>query len=228
MWSLLVVCVLASGPEAGPEVRSASPEALAELKQSLQTGSLLLSQGDCLAVKVFSRSSYTHVGGVVVKDGNVTVYDSMNGPGVRKTSLDEYLRLQTPSQIHVVHPQQPFTSERATAYETHLDSQLGRKYAIKHHLTGQRCDGLHCAEYMTDALMSAQLIRAEHPARVSPGSLLEGLEKANLYTDGGHFALKAIEPPKPENLTWCQCMWYDTGTCCLNSAAQLRRWVLCR
>jgi Permuted papain-like amidase enzyme, YaeF/YiiX, C92 family len=228
MWSLLMICVLASGPEAAVEVRSGSPEVLAELKQSLKTGSLLFSQGDCLAVKIFSASSYTHVGGVVVKGGEVTVYDSMNGAGVRKTSLDEYLRLQTPTQLHVVHPATPLSGERAAAYETHLNGQLGRKYAINHHLTGQRCDGLHCAEYMTDALMSAELIRAQNPPRVSPGSLLEGLEKANLYTDGGHFKLKAIEPQKPTNLTWCQSLWYDTGTCCSNTATQLRRWVLCR
>ena len=233
MWSLfvagaLVQSVLASGPEAGPEARSASPEVRAELKQSLQTGSLIFSQGDCLAVKIFSASSYTHVGGVVVKEGEVFVYDSMNGPGVRKTPLDEYLRLQTPSQIHVVHPATPLTTERAAAYETHLDSQLGRKYAIKHHLTGRRCDGLHCAEYLTDALMSARLIRAENPACVSPGSLHEGLEKAYLYTDGGRFALKAAEPPAPANLTWCQRMWHDTATCCSNTSTQLRRWVLCR
>ena len=228
MWSLLVVCVLASGPEAGSDVRSASPEVLAELKQSLQTGSLIFSQGDCLAVKIFSGSSYTHVGGVVVKDGEVTVYDSMNGPGVRKTSLDEYLRLQTPSQIHVVHPATPLATERATAYEAHLNGQLGRQYAIKHHLTGQRCDGLHCAEYTTDALMAAQLIRANNSARVSPGSLLEGLEKANLYADGGRFALKAAEVPTPTNLTWCQRLWHDTATCCSNTSTQLRRWVLCR
>ena len=56
MWSLLVVCVLASGPEAGSDVRTASPEVVAELKQSLQTGSLIFSQGDCLAVKIFSAS----------------------------------------------------------------------------------------------------------------------------------------------------------------------------
>ncbi len=233
MWSLLVAgalvqSVLASGPEAGSEVRSGSPEVLVELKQSLQTGSLLFSQGDCLAVKVFSASSYTHVGGVVVKDGEVTVYDSMNGSGVRMTPLDEYLRLQTPTQLHVVHPATPLTTERAAAYETHLNGQLGRKYAIKHHLTGQRCDGLHCAEYMTDALMSADLIHAKNPPRVSPGSLLEGLEKANLYADGGRFALKASEPQKPANLTWCQSLWHDTGTCCSNTATQLRRWVLCR
>ena len=228
MWSLLVVCVLASGPEAGSDVRSASPEVLAELKQSLQTGSLIFSQGDCLAVKIFSGSSYTHVGGVVVKDSEVTVYDSMNGPGVRKTSLDEYLRLQTPSQIHVVHPATPLATERATAYEAHLNGQLGRQYAIKHHLTGQRCDGLHCAEYTTDALMAAQLIRANNSARVSPGSLLEGLEKANLYADGGRFALKAAEVPTPTNLTWGQRLWHDTATCCSNTSTQLRRWVLCR
>lgn len=233
MWSLLLSgalmsCAWASGPEAGPEIRVASPEVLAELKQSLQTGSLIFSQGDCLAVKIFSGSLYTHVGGVVVKDGEAVVYDSMNGPGVRKTSLDEYLRLQTPSQIHVVHPATAFTAEQSGAYETHLNGQLGRKYAIKHHLTGRRCDGLHCAEYMTDSLMSAQLIRANNPPRVSPGSLLEGLETASLYTSGGRFDLKAAEPPTPENLTWCQRLWHDTGTCCSNTATQLRRWVLCR
>lgn len=228
MWSLLVVCVFASGPDAGSEVRSASPEVLAELKKELRTGSLLLSQGDCLAVKVFSGSSYTHVGGVVVNGEGISVYDSMNGVGVRKTPLDEYLRLQTPSQIHVVHPAKALTTGQASSYEAHLESQLGRKYAIKHHLTGQRCDGVHCAEYMTDALMAAKLIQAQNPPRVSPGSLLEGLQKANLCTDGGRFELKEAVAPKPTNLTWCQRLWYDTGTCCSNTATQLRRWVLCR
>jgi Permuted papain-like amidase enzyme, YaeF/YiiX, C92 family len=228
MWTLFVACVLAGGPDAPATVPATAADATAKIESKLETGSLIFSRGDCLAVKIFSQSSYTHVGGVVVKDGRAVVYDSMNGVGVRKTPLDEYLRLQTPSTIHIVHPAKPFTGEQVTAYESHLEAQLGRKYAIRHHLTGKRCDGLHCSEYMTDALMSAQLIRANEPPRVSPGSLLEGLERAKLCTDGGKFTLKTPPMPAPANLTWCQRAWKSTVNCCSNCCSQMRRWVLCR
>ena len=228
MWALIVACALAGGPESKSQAPDSSAEILAELAGNIQTGSLIFSQGDCLAVKIFSQSSYTHVGGVVVKDGQALVYDSMNGTGVRKTPLADYLRHQTPSDIHVVHPMKPFTAEQAAAYESHLEAQLGRKYAIRHHLTGERCDGLHCSEYVTDALMSAKLIRANQPPRVSPASLLEGLQQAKLCTDGGKFHLKPVQAPPPSNMTWCQQTWRDTATCCTSCCTQLRRWILCR
>ena len=41
-------------------------------------------------------------------NGEITVYDSMNGVGVRMTPLAEYLRLQTPCEIHVVRLATPF------------------------------------------------------------------------------------------------------------------------
>jgi hypothetical protein len=109
MWSALLVCALSCcGPSADANTPEPAENLIEELKQGLQTGSLIFSQGDCLAVKVFSKSSYTHVAGVVAKDGEFVVYDSMNGIGVRKTPLVEYLRQQTPSLIHVVHPRIPF------------------------------------------------------------------------------------------------------------------------
>ena len=229
MWSILVTCVLTccgSGEDAN--IALPSDALVSELKQGLQTGSLIFSQGDCLAVKVFSQSSYTHVGGVVEQGGEFVVYDSMNGVGVRKIPLDEYLRRQTPSTIFVVHPTVPFSAETQGTFVQHLESQLGRTYAVRHHLTGQRCEGLHCSEYMTDALMAIDLITAKQPPRVSPGSLLEGVTTANVYTKGIRCELKTPEPPQPEDRTWCQRTWDNTALCCSKSASQMRRWILCR
>lgn len=229
MWSALVVCTLACcGPSADANTPAPSDEVVAELTQGLRTGSLIFSQGDCLAVKIFSQSSYTHVAGVVERAGEFVVYDSMSGIGVRKTPLVEYLRQQIPSSIHIVHPRVSFVDGKASAYEQHLESQLGRKYAVKHHLTGNRCDGVHCSEYITDALMAAELIAARQPSRVSPGSLLEGVMASNAYRDGNRLELKVVEPPLPPNRPWYQRAWSCTKTCCSKSASQLRRWVLCR
>lgn len=229
MWSALVICTLACcGPSADANTPAPPEIVVAQLQQGLQTGSLIFSQGDCLAVKIFSQSSYTHVGGVVEKSGEFFVYDSMSGFGVRKTPLVEYLRQQTPSSIQIVHPRVPFQDEKADAYERHLESQLGRKYAVKHHLTGQRCEGVHCSEYVTDALMAAELISARQPARVSPGSLLEGVMSANAYQHGNRVELKLADPALPSDRPWYQRAWNCTTSCCSRSASQLRRWVLCR
>ena len=229
MWSIVVACAFGCcGAGADANTPAPSEPLVSELKQGLQTGSLIFSRGDCLAVKIFSQSSYTHVGGVVANGSEFVVYDSMNGVGVRKTPLLEYLQRQTPSTIHTVHPTVAFTAQTAEAYEQHLESQLGRKYAVKHHLTGRRCEGLHCSEYMTDALMAADLISARQPPRVSPGSLLEGVMTTNAYTEGNRFDLRVTDPPPPADRTWCQSAWHRTSICCLKSATQVRRWVLCR
>ena len=229
MWSIAFVCALnCCGQEADANTPPPPETIVADLKQDLQTGSLIFSRGDCLAVRVFSQSSYTHVAGVVVKDGEAIVYDSMNGAGVRKTPFVEYLRQQTPSTVHFVHPKEPFSAETAAAYEQYLESQLGRKYAVKHHLTGRRCDGLHCSEYMTDALMAVEKITEMNPPRVSPGSLLEQVTGSNAYVDGARIELKPIDSPQPPAPWWYQRAWQSTTVCCSKSTTQMRRWILCR
>ena len=225
---MLLIAVLACGPKGDPNAAPVAPEIVAEVRANLQTGSLIFSQGDCLAVKVFSQSHYTHVGGVVVNGQEVTVFDSMSGVGVRKSSLEDYLRWQTPCDIRVVHPSIALTPDQATAFEQHLQAQVGRGYAISHHLTGQRAEGLHCSEYMTDALMAAHVIHASQPSRVSPGSLMQGLEQGHLCTTGVCMTLKAAETPVPENLNWCQRAWHSTTRCCSRCGNQVQRWFLCR
>lgn len=229
MWSVFAACALVCcGPSADADTSPPPEDLVAEISQGLQTGSLIFSQGDCLAVKVFSGSNYTHVGGVIAKNGEFFVYDSMNGVGVGKTSLAEYVRRQTPSSLHLVHPTVPFSPAKADAFERHLESQIGRKYAVRHHLSGQRCQGLHCSEYMTDALMQAEIISARQPPRVSPGSLLEGVTATRAYSEGGHFVLKVSDPPILSDRPWYERAWNCTSLTCRKSASQLRRWIVCR
>src|SRR5262249_6987893 len=162
--------------------------------------------------KVFSQSRFTHCAAVVMEDGRPVVYDAMNRVGVRRTELVDYLRLQTPSEICVVHPTTTFSEKESQAYRNHLHSQLGREYGIKHHVTGKRAKGIHCAEYCTDALLAAKKIDAEQPARVSPGSLYDWLLEHRLYADGGQFALKVktLQPIPVDDDSWCRRTWRQT------------------
>jgi hypothetical protein len=223
MNSLVLLAVLATAPSA---VHGAVE---ADLKDRVQTGTLIFSQGDCLAIQVFSGSPYTHVGAVVVEQGRATVYDAMNGAGVRKQSLAEYVQFLTPSTVWVLQPMQPMTSAEASAFVRHLESQLGRPYRIRHYSTGRRCEGLHCAEYVTDALMAAGWFTAREPARVSPGSLWQGVRQSERYAPGPQYELaepKAASPPRDE--TWCQWSWRETKECCTACCRQMARWFLCR
>lgn len=230
MWNLVVTCALVCCGSGVDENTPPPPDAVvSQLSENLQTGSLIFSRGDCLAVKIFSRSHYTHVGGVVMVNGEAIVYDSMNGTGVRKTPFVEYLRQQTNSGVLIAYPEQPLSAAEATAFHQYLESQMGRAYAVKHHLTGQRADGIHCAEYMTDALMAADLINARQPARVSPGSLLQGVTVAQLYGQSCRVDLKPADPTSPPSETaWYQRAWHGTVVGFSNATSQVRRWVLCR
>ncbi len=222
MWSAFLVLALAAAPDA--ETESTFPA----IRAQAQTGSLLFSQGDCLAVKVFTGSPLTHVGMIIVENGEPVVYDAMNGTGVRKTPLDEYLHFLVPSKVQVLHPMSNLSEPDRTALVDHLDSQLGRPYRIHHHATGKRCDGVHCAEYMTDALIAANVLTANEPSRVSPGSLYVGVIDGRLYRPGGEYSFREAKPPIPSNETRCQRYWRQTGECCSGCCNQLSRWFLCR
>lgn len=223
MWAYLLFPILAVQVNESDAV-------LQELSTSCQTGTLIFSQGDCLAVKVFSKSRFTHCGAVVVEDGKPVVYDAMPSVGVRRTEFIEYVRLQTPSEIQILHPASPLSEPEAEEFTRHLESQLGREYGIKHHVTGKRAKGIHCAEYCTDALIAAGKIEADQPARVSPGSLYEGLMTHNLYTDGGTFVLRAkmtASSPRVDE-SWCGWAWRETRECTTGCCRQMSRWFLCR
>ncbi|HUG90460.1 MAG TPA: YiiX/YebB-like N1pC/P60 family cysteine hydrolase [Planctomycetaceae bacterium] len=227
MHALFVAAALTATP-APVESYTSLDVAAGAIAAGAGTGTLLFSQGDCLAVKVYTRSAYTHVAAVVVEDGRAYVYDSQNNTGVRRLPLEEYLAVERPFRFHVFRPKVDFTERRTRNFIEHLQSQVGRPYAIAHHVTGERADGLHCSEYLTDALIHCHVLRAKQPPRVSPASLVEGLLKGNLYEP-----LKTVEvrdPPESvaDGRCWCEQMWIDTKQCTKRFCRNLSRVFLCR
>lgn len=199
-----------------------------DLSPQLQTGSLLFNEGDCLAIRVYTASPYTHVAIVVMEEDQPFVYDSMNGAGVRKQTLSDYLITQCPDELHVYHPQRPLTEEQGRGLTEYLDSQLGREYAVHHHVTGQRSKGVHCAEYVTDALMSIGLLHAEQPSKVSPASLQTGITTADVYASNGTIDLTPPAAPTPKGSNRCHQMWLDTKQCLGACCDKMSGWFLCR
>lgn len=225
---ILVAALVSASPASGTTLTIASAQAAELLTAELPSGSLIFSQGDCLAVKVFTASRYTHVGAVVERAGHFYVFDSTGGAGVRELPLDEYLASQGKATVSVYHPETPLSAAQRESFEEHLVSQVGRPYSIRHHLTGNRADGLHCAEYVTDALIAGDVLKAERPARVSPASLRQGIERSGLYT---HVVTLQLEPETnrpPEDAGWCGRLWFDTKVCSRTCYRKLSGWFCCK
>lgn len=217
-----------SKPVETTEVVTSIPEAVSNLSPRMQTGTLLFSKGDCLAVKVFTASPYTHVATVVMVDGRPMVYDSMNGVGVRKQPLKDYLEYMAPDVIYVMQPCDPFVGTQLQCYVRHLESQLGQPYAIMHHLTGRRGDGLHCSEYVTDALTACELIQAKRPPKVSPASLRTGLFQGEIYCPTQ--TLQIVRPvakvaPAKSRLGR---LWQSTKLCTSEACFKVKRVICCK
>lgn len=224
-WILLTALVTAADPDF---VEVAPREAHNRILNEAQTGSLIVSRGDCLAIKIYSASRYTHVAAVVMRDDEAFVYDATGGAGVRKLPLCEYLAAQNDATLYLFHPRRPFSEKCSLSFEQHLERQLGRPYAIKHHLTGERAAGLHCAEYVTDALMAAELLRATQPSRVSPAALVEGTLKAGIYNQATTLRLVPEPVTRSESTSWCAQIWFDTKQCTQTCYRKLRGWVCCK
>lgn len=228
----ILLSILVAGAPSTPAYSSRNfaqaDAAAARLLPNLATGSLIFSQGDCLAVKVYTASRLTHVASVLVKDGAATVYDSTAGHGVRKMPLSEFLAGQGDADLAVYAPTYELSTSQAAAFERHLESQLGRPYAIAHHVTGNRCAGLHCAEYAVDALSAAQIIGVEHPARQSPATLREAIVHDALYA---RVAVVQIEPEPevpPADASWCTRLWFSARQSGRAGYRKLWAWFCCK
>lgn len=232
MNSAIIALMIATAPTdipQTPEAENPQAAAICQIEESVQTGSLIFSKGDCLAVRVYTNSPYTHVATVVrCKDGTSMVYDSMNGAGVRKMTLEEYIATQSPDDVQIFHPKRQFDAEEEEEFLDHLESQLGKPYSVKHHLTGERCEGLHCAEYVTDALAEIDWLKVNNPPRVSPASLATGITLHNVYYEGPKVEVPAILEPVPEPEGRCARMWLETKTCVNRCGRKFSRWFLCR
>lgn len=227
MHAILVAAVLAAGPAAGDASNDAAALA-ASVAPSLKTGSLLFTEGDCLAIKATAGGPYTHVAAIVIKEGTPVVYDSMNGVGVRKLSLQAYLESQAPDEIDLLQPCNEFSPQEALVFEAALQERVGAPYSVLHYIPGRRAKaGVHCSEYVTDALESIERIDVERPPRVSPSSLHEGLVEGEVYVVESDIRFP-MEPTPVESSNWCMQLWLDTKLCCATCGDKLSGWFLCR
>lgn len=231
--SLLLAALLAAPPTADATTTATTADAdLDEATEAVlrcaRTGTLLFSRGDCLAVKFYTASPYTHVGIVVSEDGESYVYDSMNGPGVRRQTLAEYVRGSRPDRMQVMNPHRVFSPRRRVMLRERLDEELGRPYGVAHHVTGDRAAGLHCSEYVTDALVHCRLLTARNPAKVSPASLHEGIVETDLYAHV--LTVELGEPPEDREVgtSWGHQLWIDTKICTRDFGRKMTRTLLCR
>lgn len=225
---ILVAALAAGSPASGETLKIAPSQAAEMLAAELPNGSLLFSQGDCLAVKVYTASRYTHVGAVVERAGRHFVYDSTGGAGVRVLPLTEYLASQGNATVSVYHPEETMSTRQRERFEEQLESQVGRPYSITHHLTGHRADGLHCAEYVTDALIAGDVMKADNPPKVSPARLKLDIESGRLYS---HAVTLQLEPPAsqaPADSGWCSRLWFDTKACSRSCYRKLSDWFCCK
>lgn len=227
MNTAIVALLIATAPtEIPPEALTA---AVTEITETSQTGSLMFSKGDCLAVRAYTNSPYTHVATIVYEDPqSPVVYDSMNGPGVRKLPLRDYLETQSPDEVQLFHPCRPFATDEQTCYRDYLESELGRPYSVKHHITGKRAKGVHCAEYVTDALEKIDWLKVDNPPRVSPASLVDGIIEHDIYSSGSKILIPVKLEPIPEPEGFGARLWLDTKICMKRSCGQLSRWFLCQ
>ncbi|MDB5339226.1 MAG: hypothetical protein JWN70_4845 [Planctomycetaceae bacterium] len=224
---VLLTLALLGDPSAGQSPLPAAT--VQEIAKSVQTGSILASQGDCLAVRAYSFSNHTHVAAVVIKNGQPMVYDTVPQTGVRVLPLADYLMSQRPSDVQLLHPTKPFSETQAAAFEKHLQAQIGRPYDVKHFATGRRCQGLHCSEYLTDALIASQHLQSSNPTRVSPADLVTSLTNYNVYQTGTtHNLPEPPDPPAVVSETWYGRAWQGTKECSHDCWVQTRRWFCCK
>lgn len=226
MHALLVAAAFTISVPSNSTYTSAT-QAAADLGKRIQTGTLLISRGDCIAVRLFTCSRYTHMATVVKENGRTYVYESANGHGVRRQTLQAFLSGESPNTIYVLNPRRRFSRHRAKLFQQHLKSELGRSYAIKHFVTGKRGSGLHCSEYVMDALIACRLMHANRPSRVTPASLAKGALQSNVYEAECSIELKnEIEHPVGRNR--CDQLWIDTKVCTRKFCIRVRRLFTCR
>lgn len=195
---------------------------VAPFLQDLQPGSLILHAGDCLAVKLYTLSSVTHVGLLLPGEaGNWIVYDSANGTGVRKTELQTYLKTCAPDKVTFFHPEREMTAAQQTRLKAALEEELGRPYGISHFVSGNAAEGMHCSEYVTRSLMKIDWLHANRPARVSPASLVQGIEEGQLYRAGDCLKIVQTEIPAPPLGRWYTRMWDSSKK---TTAVTYRKW----
>ena len=223
------VAVFAQAEPVNLQCFRSSDQVVEATQCELKPGSLIIHRGDCLTVKLYTQSPYTHVA-IVMPDESQgwVVYDSANGHGVRKSKLNDYLKEPGSGTIELYHLSMDLSQSQCDHLSQALSEELGRPYAVKHYVTGKKARGVHCSEYVTDALISIDLLRAKRPVRVTPASLLQGILEAEIYQAGAAMKVTKQSEVAKKGDGWCHQLWIDTKVCTKSCYKKMGKLFLCQ
>lgn len=229
----IFLAIIAICPVTAPEpAYVARHHAAAYLSPGVSTGTMLFSQGNCLAVRWSSGSRFTHVGMAIrSEDGKISVIDAMNGVGVREQPFRDYLAEIGDAELHVCPPAEPLTPAQASRFTGLLRSELGKPYTVRQYVTGSRTSGTHCAELAIKACDAAGILTAENPARVSPGSLHTGAIKTGVFTC--YATIRMFDMPTETTddqapCGWLGRTWTATKSCTVAGYRKCTGWLFCK
>ena len=180
-------------------------------------------------VERYTGSEISHVA-LAVNDGVTTWVYEATPREVRRLSwssyVDELARLndgrRRPIKAFVMKPKRLLTQDQRERLVSYLDSQIGRRYSVKSYVRHMPSDGIHCAEYVANALMSANQLNADRSYRLNPAALVGQLR-------GDYQTASAVSVPdyEPQG-SWCErswAAWFRFREWC--SWACIETWTFC-
>jgi hypothetical protein len=173
-------------------------------------GSLLFLEHSNKAVERFTEGEISHVAIVLQEQGETVVYEA-TPPRVRKVGWNSYLvelaRLNEgrddPMVPHLASPDRPWTEAELELMRAMGEVHLGQPYSIKGHLRNRAADGVHCAEFATMCLQTAERFPDEPAYRMTPQSLYDRTQE--FYRPAEEVSLAEVVVPKTgwtENARW--------------------------
>lgn len=183
---------------------------LAVAPADLQGGELLVLENCNSVVEGVTDGDIGHLAIVIRRDDGVFVAEATPSK-VRTLAWDDYLaelariqqRRQHDNQMRVwmLIPKQSYSADELAAIDQHIDQQVGRRYSVLGYLSGERAEGIHCAQFTAECLQSTGRLERGDWHRSSPSSLVKTLQST-------HSDLTKIElPAYQSSSSWCQESW---------------------
>jgi hypothetical protein len=130
---------------------------------------------------------------------------------VRKLVLTEYCReiaeqnrgraTEQLVQLRLYSPARPYTEIERNRLRVYLESQIGRRYSVRGYVRDRSGDGIHCAEFVSTALVRTGRYQFPPSYSISPVSLVAQIKPTHAMS---------VELPTGEHRSresWCHRSW---------------------
>ena len=143
----------------------------------IRDGSLLLASGGHAAVRIYTRSPYSHVAIIFRERGRYWVYEANPDHGVRRIPLDVLLRTDQGDRVKLwlSQPRRKLSQDQVRRMHAYAKSQLGRPYSIQSLIPGRLAEGVHCSELVSRILSVGGIRVGNHHSSVMPVEIVNAL-----------------------------------------------------